>query len=599
MIEPNTAPRQARLKLIHVIVIALSLLMTITAWKFAQNQAETRTSMRFAAQRDQVVGLITERMQQYEHLLWTGAAAVESHGGDVSTEAWRTFGRNLRIDEVYPGINGIAVVHHLSKGDVPDYLAERKRERPNFTIRPEHTEDIHLPVTFIEPEARNIKALGFDLANEKNRLEGAMASRDSGEARITAPITLVQDAGRTPGFLLYVPFYRDERSGTLEERRENIIGFVNTAFVAKNMMKGLLAEDLRGVRFSIHDNGQRIYDEHATDDALNDPDPMFAETVSLDLYGRTWTLDIRSNMAFRQQNSDAQPTLILLGGLLIEILIITLLVMMAKANRNAVAYANEVTVALHEESRKLREANEELSLSNKELEQFAYVTSHDLKTPVRGISGLTEMLEEDLEEYLDSPRANESIAKNLGRIRERVQRMNDLTSGIMEFSRTGTAQSGIGTVFMPDLMRSLSHDFNLSDGQLELRGDVLTVEADPFNFQRVVENLVGNAVKHHPDVDQAQITVSVSNDGDALNVVGRDNGSGIAIEDRDRIFEMFRTTGSTGLSTGTGIGLAIVQKAVACHGGTIAVESNEGGGAVFRFGWPRHCVTSNDTRKAA
>lgn len=576
----------AGLSLFHVVVIVLSLVMTLSAWQFSKHQIETRTAARFAVERDQVIGLITERMRKYEDVLWSGASTVESHGGDISYEAWRAFAHTLRIDEKYPGISGIGVIHYISKEEVPAYLAARVAERPGFTMHPRHDQPFHIPISFIEPEGPNAKAVGLDLAFEVNRRRAALASRESGEARITGPIVLVQDAGHTPGFLFYVPFHSGEEPEVVAGRSETVVGGVYAPFVTRQLMQGLLAKELRGVRFSIVDGGETIFDEHATGDLLNDPDPMFRETVSLDLYGRTWTLDMRTNLAFRKANTFAQPTFILLGGLLIEGLIIALLLMMARANDRAVAYADEVTAQLKKKTDKLAHANQALSGKNEELEQFAYVTSHDLKTPIRGIGGLTEMVQDDLEDYLASPGANPDVAANLQRIRDRVRRMNELTGGIMEFSRIGRPHDSDTPVELEDIVEALRSDFALSETQLTVEDPGLPLTVDTFSFRRVIENLVGNAIKYHDDVSRMAVAVTGHVEGDRMTVTVSDNGPGIDEDYHDRIFEIFQTLRSGDAPESTGIGLAIVKKAVENHGGRIAVTSVPGAGATFTFDWP-------------
>jgi len=570
----------------HVIVIVMSLVMTLSAWQFSKRQLETRTSARFDVEREQVIALITARMLKYEDALWAGVSAIESHGADITFREWRAFASTLRIDEKYPGISGIGVIHYVTDNTLSDYMAKMQWERPPFNIHPAHGQPFYIPISFIEPEGPNSKAVGLDVAFEKNRREGALAARDSGEARITGPIYLVQNAAHTPGFLFYAPFYRGKAPTTLEERRDRIAGAVYAPFVTRKLVEGLLAKDLRGVHFSIMDAGETIYDEHATDDLLNDPDPMYRETVSIDVYGRTWALDLRTNLAFREANTYAQPTFILIGGLLIEGLIIALLVMMARANGRAVAYADKMTVALREESEKLTVANSALSSKNEELEQFAYVTSHDLKTPIRGIGGLTEMLQDDLQDYLASADANPDVNMNIQRIKDRVDRMHQLTGGIMEFSRVGRFGDSDAPVSLTEVVEAMRMDFGLTVEQLRLEGTIPTIYIDTFSFRRVIENLIGNAIKYHDDPQNLAIDVVAQSTQAGVTVAITDNGPGIDPKYHGKIFDMFQTLRGGRGPESTGIGLAIVKKAVERHGGRIAVTSSPGTGATFTFDWP-------------
>lgn len=576
-----------KISMMHVIVVALSVMMTVGAWLFSERQIETRIKARFEIGRDRALDLIVDRMGQYEDALWAGVSAVESHDGDMSLNEWKIFADTLRIEEKYPGINGIGIIHYLRPQDVPKYMEQRLAERDTYRIFPAHEEDILMPISFIEPEAVNAAAVGLDVAHERKRRTAALASRDTGESQITGPIVLVQDEGSTPGFLFYAPYYKGGPRDTVGERRENMQGIVYAPFVVRKLMEGLLAKELREVRFSIRDGDQLIYDEHAIDDGLNDPNPMFTETVELNLYGRIWTLDMRSNLAFRANNSFSQPTVILIGGLLIEALIIAVLVMMSRANRQAIAYADQVTAALRAERNKLAETNVQLAKTNDELEQFAYITSHDLKTPVRGIASLTEMVKEDLEDYLASPDANPDVQENLDHILERVGRMNALIGGILEFSRVGRRAPGETALDLRHTIEELRADLNLREDQLRLSGTADTVEFDGQMFRSVLDNLVSNAVRYHPEVSKAEIDVSVETLDDRYRVSVSDNGEGIDPRFHSKIFGVFQTLRQAGAPESTGVGLAIVKKAVEQHGFSVTVDSSLGNGSVFRFDWPR------------
>ncbi len=569
-----------RISILHVLVVALSMALTFSAWHFSKKQAESRIEQRFDASRDHIVGLLRDRMLKYEDALWAGVAAMESHDGDMTRAQWRTFATHLRIDEKYPGINGIGVIHFLSDQSLNTYLDQRRSEQPNFNIFPPHDHPTYMPISFIEPEEINAAAVGLDVAHELNRRTAALASRDTGDAQITGPIVLVQDAGAMPGFLFYAPFYRGGVPTELGDRQNQIDGVVYAPFVVRKLLDGLLAKDLRHTSISISDAGQTIYDEHSSAEDLHDPAPMFTEEVQLNFYGRSWTLDIRSNLAFRENNSYVQPTVILVGGIVIEALILSLLIMMARANRNAVAYADKVTEDLRIEQQKLVRSNEEL-------ERYAYAASHDLKTPIRGIGGLTEMLKEDLEDYLSSPSANPEIAMSLDLILDRVQRMTDLTNGIIEFSRVGAQSEDCSPLDLSELITSLASDFGLASHQVELNSSVNTVSVDPVGLRRVIENLVGNAVKYHEAVADLRIFITCQKTSDFLQFSVADNGPGIDQKYHDRIFEMFQTLRTGDAPESTGVGLAVVKKAVEVHGGEVKLISNIGAGARFFFQWPK------------
>lgn len=592
---------KGRITIFHVLVIGLSLTLTISVWQYSKHQVEERTMAQFEAARDRTVAVIKERMIKYEDALWAGVAAVESHDSAINYDQWHNFAQNLRIEERHRGINGIGMIHYLKEPEVRGYLAEQRRLRPDFQIFPEHDNPEKMPITFIEPETTNAAAIGLDVAHEANRRAAALMSRDTGEARITGPITLVQDSAQTAGFLFYAPFYHGSAPQTLEERRAQFAGAVYAPFVVHKLMEGLLAKDLRNLRFSIRDGDKVIYDEHVMDDPNNDAKPLLSEQLDLTMFGRVWTLDVRSDLAFRQQHSEAKPTVILIAGLMIEGLIIALLVLMARANQQAVQFADRVTADLKRESAKLAQTNQILSAQNDELEEYAYVTSHDLRTPIRGIGGLTEMLEEDLEPYLASAEANPDVGENLKRIQERVTRMHELTQGILDFSQITSLEAQSRPVDIIDLGQTLQCDFSLSDTQFCLQSDVEQIDEEPVHFRRVVENLVGNAIKYHDRKLPLKIEIVIRAKGDFCHVSVIDNGPGIDPKFHERIFAVFQTLSPPDTANSTGIGLAIVKKLVARHGGQISLSSTPGKGATFSFDWPLHknAVVTSPNEKAA
>lgn len=573
--------RDRRTSTFHTLVVLLSFAMTIGAWLYSKNQVETQTRERFNAARDRTVDLIRDRMSRYEDALWSGVAHVDARQGSISIDDWRLFSDSLNIEDKYPGVNGIGVIEQVPRSELSEFLAERARENRDYHIFPDHGFDVLLPITVIEPEAANAAAVGLDIAHETNRRAALFASRDTGRSRITAPVVLVQDTGNTPGFLFYAPFYTGPPPVTPAERKARFSGVVYAPFVVRNLVAGLLSKDHRLVRFSLRDGDQVIYDEHDRDEPLHDANPMFTDTVELDMYGRKWTVEIKTNLAFRAQNGSDQSNLILAGGLIIEILVISLLIMLTRSRQKIHQHAQRLTRELHRKS-------EHLEQINAEIEQFVYIASHDLKTPTRGIGFLTDVIEEDLEELVGPLEDKGDFRLHFDMIRERVTRMNELTQGIMEFSRAGqNADDPEPDLPLRDLIGDCIADFEIAAHQLQLNTDIDVIRCDGHSFRRVLENLVGNAFKYHPNRPAAQVEVQVETLDDRLRVQVTDNGPGIAADDHEKIFNVFQTLKKGAEPESTGIGLAIVKKAVQRHGFDIHLVSEPGTGAQFTFHWPK------------
>lgn len=224
----------------------------------------------------------------------------------------------------------------------------------------------------------------------------------------------------------------------------------------------------------------------------------------------------------------------------------------------------------------------QLDKSNKDLDQFAYVASHDLKAPLRGISNLSQWLEEDLAEAL-TPSAREQLAL----LQNRVQRMEGLINGILDYSRAGRVRSKPEALALDTFIVEVVELVAPSDGVLiEVQPRMPEVRTERVPLQQVFLNLIGNALKHAKRPDP-HIRIGARDTGEHLEFSIADNGPGIAPEFHERIWGIFQTLEPRDTVEGTGIGLSVVKKIVESKGGRAWVESSEGAGATFRFTWPK------------
>jgi signal transduction histidine kinase len=237
-----------------------------------------------------------------------------------------------------------------------------------------------------------------------------------------------------------------------------------------------------------------------------------------------------------------------------------------------------------ERARDLVRLTQALELSNRELDQFAYVASHDLKAPLRGIANLSEWLEEELGTSLTA-QAREYVRLLHGR----VHRMEALIDGILAYSRAGKARDAAVAVDTGALIKEVQELLAPAPNvQLEVPPGGPTVMAERVKLQQVFMNLIGNAIKFTSlSRKDPQIQVSWKDLGGAYEFAVSDNGPGIAPEYHERIWGIFQTLESRDKVEGTGIGLSVVRKIVETRGGQAWVESTAGQGATFRFTWPK------------
>jgi len=226
----------------------------------------------------------------------------------------------------------------------------------------------------------------------------------------------------------------------------------------------------------------------------------------------------------------------------------------------------------------LREKTEELARSNKDLEQFAYVASHDLQEPLRMVTSYVQLLAKRYESKLDAD-ANEFIDFAV----DGAARMRKLINDLLTYSRVGTQGKQLSPTDSEAVLAQSVNDLRVAleeKGALVTHDPLPTVMADPPQLGQLFQNLIGNAIKFRSS-EPPRVHISASRNGNGWIFSVRDNGIGIAPEYSERIFIIFQRLHNREEYAGTGIGLAICKKIVDRHGGHIWVESDVGKGATF------------------
>jgi signal transduction histidine kinase/FixJ family two-component response regulator len=262
-------------------------------------------------------------------------------------------------------------------------------------------------------------------------------------------------------------------------------------------------------------------------------------------------------------------------GQLAQLSAVALENMQLTARMAAIAMDN---ARLFQDAQKLIRA---LERSNAELDQFAYVASHDLKAPLRGIANLAQWLEEDMGEAITEP-----AREQLDLLKSRVHRMEGLINGILDYSRAGRMHANPEPVHVGRLVAEVVELLAPADGTVRVGEDMPVVVTERVPLQQVFMNLIGNALKHAKRGDPS-VQVDAREEGWWHQFSITDNGPGIAREFHDKIWAIFQTLEPRDVVEGTGIGLSVVKKIVEGKGGRVWVESVPGAGATFRFTWPK------------
>ncbi|QDT05452.1 Phytochrome-like protein cph1 [Rubripirellula lacrimiformis] len=322
------------------IVIVLAIGFTLFAWNYSRRYQTERLEQRFDREADQVVALVIDRMTKYEDILWAGTAFANTVDGRVEHGQWERFANSIRVEQKYPGINGIGLIEPLQNDEVEAFLAEQRLQRPDFVIHPNRKGEQYWPIQSITPLVGNESAVGLDIAHESNRITAARKARDTGTAQVTGPIILVQDSQKTPGFLFYAPYYGPNGG---PNNVDSFRGLVYAPFVFRKLIAGVLESDRRQVGIRLSDSGTDLFNELMPSDSDFDPDPLFKKNYNFDVYGRRWDFSIWSSKSFRDSVDQSQSNFILLAGVLIDLLLIGTFFLIARESKRSIAMADEAT----------------------------------------------------------------------------------------------------------------------------------------------------------------------------------------------------------------------------------------------------------------
>ena len=486
----------------------------------------------------------------------------------------------------------------------------------------------HFPVLYVQPYQDNRERLGFDLASEPMELLTLAAARDSGAMHASPPIRFKPDDAGGWGFMVTMPVYERPQGAMGAEDpdpdddlpRGELRGFALGVFRVAEIVETALG-NLSPAGINIHvfadpSTGRRLY-SHVTrlgeGGRASEPGAAAADS----------DLHLRLNHVLRvadeqwQIVSEAVPeyyqaarwssVIVVVGGLAFTgLLAIYLLSLVNRSEKvrllveQRTAQLVDVVTELNKEIGERRHAEQQLQALNDtlelrvalrtgeaerragELEQFAYVTSHDLKAPWRAIGHLADWIEEDLEQVVDV-----STREQLHLLRDRVGRMHGLIEGLLAYSRVGKTEGSISLVDSAELLAEIVDSLAPPGGfRVHVAPDMPTFRTDRLQLGQVFSNLISNSLKHHGG-NSGNIWISVREAGDFFEFAVRDDGPGIAPEYHEKVFMMFQTLEPKDLATNTGIGLALVRKIIQERGGEIVLESTPGEGATFRFTWPR------------
>lgn len=600
--------------------------LAVTDWEHNQ----VKNTFAQAAQ-DRV--LVVRRELQYTLALVQDIANFIESSPQVGRREFRKF-VNPALQR-QPAIHALAWVPLVGEAGLKDFVNEARRSFSPYQVverddagrlvRAQSREE-HFPVLYVQPYKFNKDLLGLDLAAEPDALAAIKQARAPGGLHVRFPVPVSRDGRETPGFMVYVPVYSKkeglEVSGENEEEGDappgEFRGVVMGLFCVEEIVERALA-NLRpaGIEMRFHglisETASVLLHLHPS--RLGPPLPFPREASgdedlhvvhALTVGDRTWRVFLAAEPGHYRM--DSWKGILVIGEglaftLLLAIYIWTLVNRAEKVRRlvgKRTAQLERAVTALNKEILERKRAESKLQGLNEnlesivarrtleaerranELEQFAYVASHDLKAPLRAISNLASWIEEDLMGKLDHATQEQMML-----LRDRVQRMHALIEGLLEYSRVGRTEDSDVEIDSGELLAKVVDSLSPPKGfTVHVPPDMPVFRGDRLQLGQVFSNLIGNSLKHHGG-KTGRVWITARDLGPSFEFCVADDGQGIASAYHDRIFMMFQTLETRDTASSTGIGLALVKKIVQEQGGAIRLESEEGAGAKFIFTWPK------------
>ncbi len=531
-------------------------------------------------------------------------------------------------------IQALSWVPLIKGNERKEFEALLKTQHVNFNITENNkegklvtskTKPYYTPVSYVSPYDFNNKAIGFDLNSNDVRRRSLELARNTGKMVTTSKIQLVQQSDDSAGFLIIAPVYKQGfPTGNIEQRIDAILGYTTGVFRIATLMENTKARaDSEGLELTLLDinkeNGSLLY-------GLDNHNPFFS--FDLTIPDRKWQLNMAlSEDLLKNIESPSVIKWILASGTVISLLLafavyaLQVAVIRAKnitvlsdelknqnhrlentvvkrtqslADKNTELKANVVELKTQRVllSRLMKEAESakvlaeqrsiDLARSNKDLDDFAYVASHDLKAPLRGIDQLATWVVEDIEE------GNlEEIPDHLKMMRNRIGRLETLLSDLLTYSRANHQKVSFSVINSHMLVNDLFMLVAPLNGfTLTINDHLPTFSTFKAPFEQVIRNLLSNAIKHHHK-EEGCIEVGCIDTGLFYEFSIKDDGPGISLQYQEDIFKMFKTLRPRDEAEGSGMGLALIKKIVEHYSGKVRIESSEGQGCTFYFTWPK------------
>jgi PAS domain S-box-containing protein len=309
-------------------ILIVSSLITYLGWNISNKYVTLNAQENFDFAVTAAADAIAKRMLEYEQVL-RGGAGLFNAKGMVSRKEWRTYVETLKINTYWPGIQGLGFSLYMLPNQVQPLIKSIRQEGfREFNIRPEGTREQYTAIIYLEPfKDRNLRAFGYDMMSEPVRRMAMNRARDTGNTAVSGKVTLVQETSVDIqyGFLMYFPVYRQESlTETIDQRRQNLLGFVYSPFRIQDLLHGVLGDNTRDLSFQLYDGDSAFANNllyKTSAETETEFKPQFKTHRRIQIGGHTWVVEFQSREIFESELSSNVPFMIAIAGFLIDLLL--------------------------------------------------------------------------------------------------------------------------------------------------------------------------------------------------------------------------------------------------------------------------------------